>query len=234
MAKKKPEIKPETQATSQVSNVTTIEITDPPVTMGGKKVVAIEVGPMSFSLFAASARDAEIERTRQKADADLHSKFFRRAMMRRRLRGVTENGDRIEPTQHEIGLIPRRYASSVLAALDEMNGSAGEILSPEGADGVTRPIHVKLGSPLIMGSRSDDGDGIVEFGELEFQAQTLSDIEDVISFVRPTDQVLALIRTCSTPLGPIQLMRPTDAMVEQLSMADGLMIMDKVLPSFLE
>jgi hypothetical protein len=71
--------------------------------------------------------------------------------------------------------------------------------------------------------------------ELEFQASTLGDIEEVLYRSNGNAQALALIRSVASPLGQeTTLMSMPDWAVDAISIADGVTIREQVLPRFLD
>jgi hypothetical protein len=64
-------------------------------------------------------------------------------------------------------------------------------------------------------------------------AKTFGEVERVLGEPIQQLQCVTLLRTVAKPVGVSLLTMPTWA-VDQITMADGMMIMDKILPSFLE
>lgn len=91
-------------------------------------------------------------------------------------------------------------------------------------DGASTPIMVQLGTPVATGSAD------VSFTELEFVAKTYGDLEIVMGEINDLDKTVALIKHVAKPVG-MQVL-PSWA-VEQVTIPDGMFIMENVLKSFL-
>lgn len=111
----------------------------------------------------------------------------------------------------------------LLPLLAEDEGTPGKIVK-EG-DGVSSPIIYKLGTPI----KTAEGK-LIE--ELEFFAQTYGEIEDLLSEDLMHNQVMVLISKLARPVASTLQALPGWA-VEQITMADGMTLGNKVLPGFL-
>lgn len=122
--------------------------------------------------------------------------------------------------------LPIKLARRIRAAFAEPDSKGGKIVDPN-ADGITSPIIYVLGTPIP----TDKG----EIKELEFQASTLGEVEDVLYRTNSHEQALALIRTVAVPLGQeTTLMTMPAWAVDLISIADGVTIAQEVLPRFLD
>jgi hypothetical protein len=133
---------------------------------------------------------------------------------------------RIAPDVTALLQMPFKLARKIRAAFNEPDVKPGKVVDDK-ADGITSPLLFTLGTPIA----TDKGNII----ELEFQAKTLGDIEDVLYRTNPHDQALALIRSVAVPLGQeTALMAMPDWATAAISIADGVAIAQEVLPRFLD
>lgn len=201
-------------------NPVNIPVSDPPIMVGEKRVETLQVRPIGFKRLADCFERAS---SRAITPADV-SKMLAREKMKAMLHMLDPEGQQVEFSENDLLNLPVSYARQVRKALDTDFHSPGKIIK-EG-DGITTPILFELGTPL----KTDKG----EVTELEFIAKTLGDIEDVLSAENGFTQSLALLSTVASPLGAdVQLMRLPTWGVEAITSEDGLMIAQKVLPSFL-
>lgn len=152
---------------------------------------------------------------------------LQREKLRRQCEFFDKAGKRIEVTDIAMTQMPAVYARKLVKAVDSFERPWGKVTS-EG-DGVSTSIVFELGTPLPTGS---DGKTITG---LEFLAETLGDIEDVLYLDHSFDQALALIKHVARPINidiPLQSL-PSWA-VALITQSDGLAIAQQVLPSFLE
>lgn len=133
---------------------------------------------------------------------------------------------RVTPDVVALLQMPFKLARRIRNAFSEPGVEPGKVVTPD-ADGISSPILFQLGRPIA----TDKGN----ITELEFQATTLGDIEDVLYRTNSNEQALALIRSVASPLGQeTTLMSMPDWAVEGISIADGVTIAQKVLPRFLD
>lgn len=196
------------------------------VAFGETVITSIQVMPLNFVAFAKIWGDVVNE---ARADRNASSQ----ALMQRariRLQAQFMEGDkRIVPDAAQLSQLPLRVAKQIVNSLDEGEGDAGSLLND--ADGISAPIHYKLGTPLVAmlnGKRT-------EIRELEFQAAVYGDIEDVLATDGDIPRTLAMVKKLATPIGEDMSIKtlPTWA-VNQITVADGVEIMKSVLPRFLE
>lgn len=201
-----------------------VDIQSPPFLIGQARVAKLVVAKMNFAQFARV--HAAAEQAALRANSENRMKYYTRERLKTQLRAYDENGTPIPLSEADILNIPRTYATQLNRALDIVDEPLGDILS-EG-DGIASPILFKLGTPISTGS-----DGVIT--ELEFSARTYGDVEDVLSATRQTDQVIELLKHCAKPVGgPVNLIGMPSWAAEGLTLTDGIILMDKVLPRFLE
>jgi hypothetical protein len=194
-----------------------------PIVMGGKSIKELQVSPLNLAGFVEVAD----------ATNDLGVKgntkwqvMNRRMRIKKQVKAIAEDGSTVAFDDLAITQIPTAYAVKLTSALAVGQGEQGKIIS--NGDGVTSPILVELGTPIkfVQGGAGE------EIKELEFLASTFGDIEEVLAETISLQQALALIRTVAKPVGTNLQVLPSWA-VEQITMADGMLIVDKVLPRFL-
>jgi hypothetical protein len=108
--------------------------------------------------------------------------------------------------------------------LDDGEGPPGKIVRD--GNGIDTAIVYELGTPIALGQ----GKGHIK--ELEFQASTYGDIEDVLAIDYQMQQALTLIATLAKPLGTSLSLLPSWA-VNQITITDGFLISNQVLTRFL-
>jgi hypothetical protein len=129
--------------------------------------------------------------------------------------------------------IPLKHAMAIKTALSQsdanepIEGKPSTCKMLHKGDGMLTPIHISLGSPIKTGSE----DKVIR--ELEFTARNLGDLEDFVSADTSLERAVALIRVAA-PVGPNLTITvlPTWA-IDQISLEDGVWIMQNVVPSFL-
>lgn len=204
----------------------TIEITkDAPFLVGEKRVHKIVVDAISFEAYAACAAPAN----RNSVTQEQYRKLLTRARIMAQAKVFDAKGHPMKPSEGEWLMLPRVYVPMITAALQYEPGTAGKIVVK--GDGVAQPTVYKLGTPLSLGG-SGSGEAITE---LEFMSRTLGDIEDVLAEETTLSQAMALIRHCAKPLGMGEVsMSALPAWASaQITLLDGVVIMQGVLPSFL-
>ncbi|MGQ2901735.1 hypothetical protein [Neoaquamicrobium sediminum] len=195
-----------------------IEIKNPPFEIEGTSIAALEVSKIGFKQIAEVAAVAD-----KGPDSDRTKRLFRERI-KRQVRAVTSDGQQIALKDEHIYNIPLPYAMPMRNALDAVlvnTGSKAEILSK--GDGLSAPVLVKLGTPLVMGK----GDPITE---IEIKAETLGQLEDAIIAETSQEQAMAVL-TIAKPVNSTLQALPSWAL-DQITVSDGVFIMTKVLPSF--
>lgn len=189
--------------------------------LNDEKIVSVEIEPVSFVRFV-DLLDKARTAAQQSADMSIQA-ALRRERFYSQVTFISEKKkQKIDAVN--LSLMPAPVAKSIIAHLGEEEGevSAGEVLSA--GDGVSTPILYKLGTPI----KGADGK---ELTELEFIAKTYPDIEEVLVEDDRSQQTLLLIQKVAKPIGMLQI--PSWAL-DQITLADGLNIAAKVLPSFAE
>lgn len=190
------------------------------VIIGGKNIDAITVHPIGFLDFASVVKDARAVRGVK----------FESALQRQRIISQAHfmiGSDRVTPDQADILRIPSKIARAIIAELDSsLEVSEGDVLAD--GDGQVSPIHIRLGNPIKI----KDGKGkTTEIAELEFMAEFYGDIEDVLAAPDEISKAMLLIEKIAAPVG-FPMPRLPAAVLGQISLADGVMIMQKVAPLF--
>ena len=214
-----------------------LEIGTPPYIVNGKGVAKLTLEPLMFAAWVSIMDKAAIEAAQssgRNADGTARMAAFRKAtmreQMRRRLKAWDANGAPIALKDGDILNLPRAYAMQALRHADRPpGGTAGEVLAD--GDGLNAPVLYRLGTPVRLAG--PEGDLTIE--EVEIQARTLGDIEDVLAQDTPASQALSLIATCAKPVGlSIPLQRLPTWALDQITIADGDAIAERILPRFLE
>lgn len=206
-----------------------IDTSDKPVKLKAGLVAKFKIYELSFSQFARTITEASrtTSRTTTAKDFSRTQRGLRRA---EQIKGFDAGGTEIKIEPDELLRLPRALYVRVMAALDAPSDKPkGEIVAP--GDGADTPIIYRLGTGMKLSGAT----GEQTVTDLEIIAKTGGDIEDVLIETGTVAQTLALLEHCATPLtkdlGLISL--PSWAL-DQITMADGFEIMEKVLPSFLE
>lgn len=190
------------------------------VIIGGKQIDSIEVAPLYF---------LELVKTWGKAERAAGVKP-EAAIQRERIRHQVHflsAGERVKPEDSDILQIPLEVIRPILDAVDEGQGRIGKLLN-EG-DGVTEAVLYQLGTPIELKSGKD---GAASIKELEFKAATYGDLEDVLSAGSDSQKAIELLRTVASPVEIEGLMRLPGWALDKLTVADGIGVMQLVLPRF--
>lgn len=203
----------------------TIEYTDT-LQFGDETITAIQVQPLSFPAFVGiwKATSDDVRGRNVSSNA---------VMQRKRIVHQVHFmvGDkRVLPDAANITQLPLALAKKLVDALDIGEGSAGKIISPEAADGISAPILYQLGNPIEMTVNGKK----VQLTELEFQAQVYGDIEDVLATDGDIPQAFELIRKTAVPVGVASITSLPAWALDRITVGDGVTIMRTVLPRFLE
>lgn len=197
------------------------------IAIGKQNIASIVVSAINFSQYSKCYDERSREMNKTLSDV-LATKAFLRARRNLQVKAFDEKGAAVVLDTTLILQLPRSIFVRINDALDEDNGLPGEIIS-KGGDGLDIPIIYKLGSPFSF--KSDDSEKIIE--ELEFIAKTGGDIEEVLCGTTSIDQTISLIRCCATPIGGDSGLQTLPSwMLDNLTLADGIEIMQKVLPIF--
>lgn len=202
----------------------------------GKSVAKIVIGTLNFVTYAECFK-ARVKEMNKSNDDTQATKAFQRAKRIKQVKAFDKSGTEIILDHVAFANMPRPLFVQINNAMDNTSSARGSVISTDG-DGLYTPILYKLGTPFDFQDSTHDSKPIgteSKIVELEFIAKTGGDIEDVLCGENSLDQTVALIKTCATPLGgDTALQRLPSWMLSSLTLADGIEIMSKVLPVFLE
>lgn len=216
-----------------------VEITiDPhkPFLVRGASITKITISKINFLVYADcyKARIAEMNRSDDNLAA---TKAFQRAKRMKQVKAFNKNGDAIILDHVDFANMPRQLFVQINSALDQDGDEKGQVISTNG-DGLYHPILYRLGTPFDFQSSAESSKPIgteSKIIELEFIAKTGGDIEEVLCGSNSLEQTVSLIKTCATPIGgETALQRLPSWMLNALTLQDGIEIMSKILPVFLE
>lgn len=194
-----------------------------PWIVGGKTAVSrIKVKTLRFAGSVRCLKEAG------RAVGESFNIEWHRARRRAQTVALDDKGNPVDLTDIDMLSMPRIYASKLQSLLFAAVEPEGKVLSL--GDAIGKPAHIVLGTPL----KGKDGSGAsVVVEELEFQASTLADIEGVMAESMQPAQALAFIKSCARPVGlDMPLVQLPDWMIEQITITDGTLVMEKLLPSF--
>lgn len=195
---------------------------DKPFEIKEVAVEKIEASPASFAEFIETAEAARFTAEIEKVSGGV---ALLREQIARQAKAITANGDKVSLTPDVTLMMPRRYAGKLRDAVNSFDGLPGEIIS--GQDAIDAPVLYKLGRSIKVKEGS--------ITELEFKAETYGAIEEVLAESGDMAQALKLIEICAKPVGKgIKAAQLHEAMMKQISLADGVFIQTEILPSFLE
>lgn len=187
------------------------------INIDDKSVTSITVRPLSFiefsQLWASVGTGAKVEVRLQRARM-LQQTIFK------------AGDEELNANEVTISSLPIAVGKSILAALDIGQGKMGEII--QDGDGVTEPILMKLGTPIEM----DKSGKTITISELEFQATMFCQIEDALAAGNDVDKALSLLESIATPVGVDNMTNLPHWVIGKITTADGVLIMQKVLPAF--
>lgn len=134
---------------------------------------------------------------------------------------------RVVPDDAAITQLPIPVARQIIAALNDDHGTAGEVLND--GDGISKPILYRLGNPIKLTGKGETA----EIAELEFLAKVYGDVEDVLAADNTLSQTVELIRSVAKPVGVASLTSLPSWALDRISLADGVIISQRILPGFL-
>lgn len=204
-------------------STTTIEVKEA-FQLEGKSIAKIEVNSIGFEKLTELAIRAasQVNADTTGAVATQRNRMIDQSVF------LTEKGEKIKLTDLGLLTLPIKIARAIIAALPEGQGEPGKI-TLEG-DGISTPIIYTLGTPIqLVGTKEGEEDKITE---LEFIAKTYGDLEKVMMEDHPAAQALAMIKMAKPTVG--SLMSLPSWAISQISIADGVTILNTVVPRFLE
>lgn len=210
--------------------MTTITVNEKvPCVLDGRKVVSFETAPMNFAPYARMSVECW---RRAGSKESTYQRLLLRDKLKAQVTAKEAGGTTFKLSDVQISQLPIPYA---LKLRDALEGSAidnllvdGKLAVPEilaDGDGTATPIHIKLARPLMFG-------GGKSVTELEFLATSFAAIEEAVAEGAPLLQTIALLKMAKPYGDGITLSTLPDAAVDQVSMADGAFILDKVSSRF--
>jgi hypothetical protein len=193
-----------------------------PFSVGEESITRAEITNLSFVKFAdISRRAVNARKPNQKLQV-----ITQRFRMIEQTTLVTSSGKKIKLTEDQVMKLPPLVGRDIVDALFFDDEVAGTLLSDPKADGVSIAIHYQLGTP-IKGANGKD------IPEIEFIVKDFGALEEIIAGDASLFQTVDLISTVARPAGGTMLALPSWA-ADQITLADGIMIMNNILPRFLE
>ena len=186
--------------------------------LGDTLIDGAVIKPLTFAGFVDCIAGAQ-----QLAEPKIFEARLRRLRMMKQV--IYHSGNTIVPmTMENMLKLPIPAARIITSHLDDDEGMRGKIIRD--GDGIDKAIVYELGTPISLGQ------GKAPIKELEFHATTFGDIEDVLAIDTAIQQALTLIATIAKPLGTSLSLLPSWA-INQITIADGVIISRDVLPRFL-
>lgn len=191
-----------------------------------KRVEISKIGFVAFCEVGDLAAEGETDQKK------ITNRIFRERI-KRQVTAYDSSNNAVKFDDAAAYALPLKHAMAIKTALsqsdanDAVDGKPSTCKMLHKGDGMLTPIHISLGSPIKTGSE----DKVIR--ELEFTARNLGDLEDFVSADTSLERAVALIKVAS-PVGPdltISVL-PTWA-IDQISLEDGVWIMQNVVPSFL-
>ncbi len=195
-----------------------------PVTVNDHVVVSFSLRTLSFGAFIELARRAQAKAGPKVA---LES-MVQRERMAAQVVFHTADGQDVTMTPDQLVALPASVALQIMPKYNVVSDSAtmGEVIGD--GDGMTTPILYKLGTSIKAKLKGEN----IEIAEIEFIAKTYGDIEDVLSGQNELYQTMELITKLAKPVVGSLMSLPSWA-INQITIADGVAIQQKVLPAFL-
>jgi hypothetical protein len=186
--------------------------------LGDTLIDGATIRPLTFSAFVECITAAQT----MSQPVSFESRL-RRLRMTRQVTYYSGNSA-VAVTPENIMSLPIPSLRTIVAHLDDDEGKPGKVIRD--GDGIDKAIVYELGAPIPLGQ------GKSPIKELEFQASTYADIEDVLSVDTAIQQTAMLLMTVAKPLGISLSLLPSWA-VNQITVADGVTISKDILPRFL-
>jgi hypothetical protein len=185
--------------------------------LGDHVIDGAVVRPMTFQSFANIVVEAQALK-----EPEAWLARMRRLRMSRQVQYYT-NGAMVPVGFNDITKLSIVDARNIIARLDDNEGLPGKIIRD--GDGIDKAIVYKLGTPIAM----QKGEPI---SEIEFQASTYGDVEDVLAAENPIMQAITLIKQLGKPLHSSLTSLPSWG-VDAITVSDGVFVMNEILPRFL-
>lgn len=206
-----------------------VKVNAPDYEINGKHITKFEVHPISFVRFAEIGSMATSMESTQHG---IQKRIFRERL-KTQVKAINGDGSSVTLDEGAVAKIPLSCAmqlkNAIMHVLVQDKAEEPKLLSDKKADGISKAIHIRLGTPI----KYKEGNVEREIWELEFQAKTLSDIEDVIIADNKIDQAKAIL-AIAKPIGPdIKLTALPSWAIDQITMLDGLWIMSNAMGPFL-
>lgn len=193
-----------------------------PFAVGEDMISKAEISRLSFGKFVGISRSVVAAlKPNQKMNV-----IMQRHRMMEQVALLSAAGKRVRMSELNVTQLPPIVGRDIAAGLFFDDDLPGELLSDSNADGISVPIHYKLGTPIAAAN----GKAIEE---LEFIAKSFGDIEEITAGEAELFQTYDLIATMAKPAGGTMLALPSWAL-DKISLADGIFIMNVVLPRFLK
>ena len=189
--------------------------------VGGQPVKSVTFSAIGFVDFMRLSRDV---RAFSRSDEAMARNTFR-ARLKHQATLQLADGKSAPFTDEIITGMPPRLGIRLKAVLDAGTASLTQPKMIHKGDGVAESVHIQLANPLKSGNGH-------EIKELEFQAKSFGDMEDVIVADDRVAQMTALLAV-ARPVDGNLIALPSWA-VSQITLIDGLFIMNEVLPCFLD
>jgi len=186
--------------------------------LGDTMIDSVIVKPLTFTVFTEVVTAAQGMAEPKTMEARL-----RRLRLLRQVTYYAGNSP-VAMTAADVLTLPIPASRTIIEHLDDDEGAPGKVIRD--GDGIDKAIVYQLGTPINLGKDKPS------IKELEFQASTYGDIEDVLAFDAAVQQTFALISTIAKPLGTTLSLLPSWA-VNAITITDGVMISRDVLPRFL-
>lgn len=190
-----------------------------PITLqlDGTLVDGAVVKPISFANFSEVVEQARVMKEPKTWEGKL-----RRARMSKQV-AFYANGTVVDVSPFDITRLSIASARTIIQLLDREDGPKGKVVRP--GDGIETAIIYELGTPIRIQNKDP-------IKELEFIAKNYGDVEDIMASLDPIEQANLLIANLAKPLGTTLTTLPSWAM-SQITLGDGLTIVQDVLPPFL-
>lgn len=191
------------------------------IRIDGENKTYFEVRPINWTRFIEISNSVSAKTTREMMTAQ------QRARLLEQVKHFSDSGTPLPFTAVELSALPSSIGKKLTRAAIDALDTEGEAKIIDEGDGITKPILVKLGQPLVMGE--------TKIEELEFMAKTFGEIEAVLAHEDRGTQSIILIETVVKPVtSNLKLQALPSWAADAVAVNDGSFIAQKVLPRFLE